>query len=214
MQFNIFLKCPLFCLSVVFVHSPVMMNSYCLRNMSCNVTADRIAKLNATPESTQFHNIIILDPQHRIASLRWCKVNVDCFLLRTHLCSSKLFILEKRSKVYNSAKLQNNTGFGITFIIMCTAHCLRMSMFPCCVVTSSNRHSAWSDSFGREPLAKFYFGPPQTFYPQAWIIPGIIILHLCEFKIEKLASWFWCILLLLIFDEVKANNLKSFFWLF
>ena len=147
MQFNIFLKCPLFCLSVVFVHSPVMMNSYCLRNMSCNVTADRIAKLNATPESTQFHNIIILDPQHRIASLRWCKVNVDCFLLRTHLCSSKLFILEiileKRRKVYNSAKQQNNTGFGITFMIMCTAHhCLRMSMFPCCVVTSSNRHSA------------------------------------------------------------------------
>ena len=124
-----------------------MMNSYCLRNMSCNVTADRTAQLNATPESTQFHNIIILDPQHRIASLGRCKVNVDCFLLRTHLCSSKLFILEiileKRRKVYNSAKQQNNTGFGITFMIMCTAHhCLRMSMFPCCVVTSSNRHSA------------------------------------------------------------------------
>ena len=63
----------------------VMMYSYCLRNISCNVTADRTAQLNATPESTQFHNIIILDPQHGIASVGWCKVNVDCFLLRTHL---------------------------------------------------------------------------------------------------------------------------------
>ena len=116
MQFNIFLKCPLLCLSVH--HSSLW---WCIRiasAISCNVTADRTAQLNATPESTQFHNIIILDPQHGIASVGWCKVNVDCFLLRTHLWSSKY--IHFRKKMHNkSAKLQN-IGFGITFIFMCS----------------------------------------------------------------------------------------------
>lgn len=37
---------------------------------------------------------------------------------------------------------------------------------------------------------QIYFVPPQTFYPQAWIIPEIIILHsiYASSKIEKLAS--------------------------